>query len=76
MRRFGDFRQRHDIGTAAHHGGKIVHTVLLERVDANRDHRPRLAPFRKKLARDRPRGRPKCGRRKVLKLLDRDIGAA
>jgi hypothetical protein len=34
----GDFRQRDDIGTAAHDRGEIVHPVLIERIDAHRDH--------------------------------------
>jgi len=76
MRRFGDLGQRHDIGTAAHHGGKIVHAVALQRIDANRDDHPRLAPGGIKLARKLPRRRAKVRRRKVLELLDQDVGAA
>jgi hypothetical protein len=30
MMRFGDLGQRHDIRPAAHHGLKVVHTILLE----------------------------------------------
>ena len=33
----GDLRQRHDIGAAAHDGGKVVDAVLLQRIDPHRD---------------------------------------
>jgi hypothetical protein len=73
---FGDFRQCHDIGTPAHHGGEVVHAALRERVDAHRGDSSRLAPFRIELASQRPRRGAQGRRRKVLKLLDQDIGAA
>ena len=75
MRGLGDLRQRHDVGPAAHDRGEIIHAVELERIDADRGHGSRLAPGAVELGRERASQRPQRGRRKILQLLDQDIGA-
>ena len=72
----GDFRQRDNVGPSAHHRRKIVHSALLKRVDPYRDHSPRLPPRRVEIRGKRVRYGAQCRRRKILELLDQDIGAA
>ena len=72
----GDFRQRDDIGTAAHDRGKIVHAVLIERIDADRDHAAGVTPGRIEIARQRPRLRAQGRRREVFEFVDQDVSAA
>lgn len=76
MVRLGDLRQRDDIRMAAHHRGKIVHAVLLQRIDADRDHPALVAPGRVELDRQRPRLRAQRRRGEVLELVDQHVGAA
>ncbi len=71
------FGYRDDIRTAAHHGSKVIHAVLVERVDADRDHHALVAPGRVEIGRQLPApfGRSDGGV-KSSSSSDQHVGAA